>query len=199
MASNRITAGPRERLGDVFKRTEALKAGLTAYRLYSLRDAGRIVALGGGVFRWADAKLADLDLIEISVRVPHATLCLQTALARHSLTDAIPPAIDVAIPRGNHRPRLNAPIQLHNFDARSFEVGREFIDVGARTPLGLYSPERSLIDAIRLGHQHGQEQAWEALRRWLRRPGAAPAKLIKMARQFDGTETKLRAALEILL
>ena len=35
--------------------------------------------------------------------------------------------------------------------------------------LGVYSAERSIIDAFRLRHQEGEELAIEALRRWLRR------------------------------
>ncbi|MHB2022630.1 MAG: hypothetical protein ACYCO3_04760, partial [Mycobacteriales bacterium] len=63
--------------------------------------------------RWADAPPVDSDLIEIAERVPHATLCLETALARHGLIDAIPVAIDIAIPRGSTRPALQAPSRNH--------------------------------------------------------------------------------------
>lgn len=82
---------------------------LSDRRLYGLRDAGQILALGGGVYRWADAPPADDDLVEIAERVPRATLCLETALARHGLIDAIPAAIDIAVPRGSTRPALRAP------------------------------------------------------------------------------------------
>ncbi|HUZ55676.1 MAG TPA: type IV toxin-antitoxin system AbiEi family antitoxin domain-containing protein, partial [Streptosporangiaceae bacterium] len=71
----------RERLGDTFTYGEARLAGVGDKRLYRLRGSREIVALGGGVYRWADAPPADSDLIEIAERVPHATLCLETALA----------------------------------------------------------------------------------------------------------------------
>jgi integrase len=101
-----------------------------------LRDSGEIIALGGGVYRWADAPPADSDLIEIAERVPHAMLCLETALARHGLIDAIPAAIDIAIPRGSTRPALQAPSRIHQFDPRTFDLGREELNVGARRPIG---------------------------------------------------------------
>ena len=79
--------------------------------------------------RWrlplGDAAPADTDLIEIAEHVPLATLCLETALARHGLIDAIPAAIDIAIPRGSRRPALQSPARLHQFDAGTFELGRE--------------------------------------------------------------------------
>lgn len=189
----------RERLGDTFRYSQAKAVGLSDTRLYRLRDTGAIIPLGGGVYRFTDAPPADLDLIEIAERVPHATLCLETALARHGLIDSIPAAIDIAIPRGNTRPSLKAPIRLHQFDPRTFELGREPLDAGARTPIGIYSPERSLIDTIRTRHLQGSDLAWEALRRWLRQPGASPAALIELARRLPRAEPALRGALEILL
>jgi predicted transcriptional regulator of viral defense system len=190
---------PRTALGDTFRYREAREAGLSDRRIYRLRDAGEIVAVGGGVYRWADAPAADLDLVEIAERVSRATLCLETALARHGLIDAIPAAVDVAVPRGNTRPALKAPCRLHQFDPRTFDLGRETLGVGARTPLGIYSAERSLIDVVRIRHLQGADVAWEALRRWLRRPGSSPARLIEPAKHFAGTEPAIRGALEVLL
>lgn len=190
---------PRELLDDTFSYREAREAGLSDTRIYGLRDTGAILALGGGVYRWADAPPADLDLIEIAERVPHAMLCLVTALARHELIDAIPAAIDVAIPRGMTRPVLKAPCRLHQFDPRTFDVGRETLDIDARTSLGIYSAERSLVDVVRIRHLQGSDIAWGALRRWLRQPGASPAQLIETAKHFAGAEQAIRKALEVLL
>lgn len=190
---------PRKLLGDTFRYREAREAGLSDGRIYRLRDAGAIVAVGGGVYRWADAPVADLDLIEIAERVPRATLCLETALARHGLIDSIPAAIDIAIPRGNTRPVLKAPCRLHQFDRDNFDLGREAFEVGARSPIGIYSAERSIIDIIRIRHLQGADLAWEALRRWLRQPGRSPAQLIELAEHFAGVKPAIRKALEVLL
>jgi hypothetical protein len=122
----------RSLLGDTFTYGEARRAGFGDNRIYRLRDQGDIIPLGGGVYRWTDAPPADHDLIEISERVPMATICLETALARHHLIDSIPAAIDVAIPRGGPRPKLSAPIRLHQFNQRTFELGRQMIEVGGR-------------------------------------------------------------------
>jgi hypothetical protein len=189
----------REILGDTFSYGDARKAGVGDKHLYRLRDRGDIVALGGGVYRWAEAPPADDDLIEIAERVPQATLCLETALARHGLIDAIPAAIDVAVPRGSTRPTLRAPVRLHQFDRRTFELGRGLLDVGGRQPLGLYSAERSIIDVVRMRHREGSDVAWDALRKWLARPGRSPAQLVDLAANFPRAEPALRQALEVLL
>lgn len=189
----------RSLLGDTFTYGEARRAGFGDSRIYRLRDRGEILPLGGGVYRWADAPPADHDLIEISERVPMATICLETALARHHLIDSIPAAIDIAVPRGSPRPKLSAPIRLHQFNQHTFELGRQMIEVGGRRQIAIYSPERSLVDAIRLRHREGSDVAFEALRNWLDLPGRSPAQLIGIAQHFPNAETSLRHALGVLL
>jgi predicted transcriptional regulator of viral defense system len=184
-----------------FTYTEARRAGMSDRRLYTLRDRGLIDQIGRGLYRQPDTSSADADpdLLEISRRAPDATLCLTSALARHGLTDIIPGRIDVALPRGRRHPRTTAPVSWHSFAADTFALGRDSIHLAADDTIGLYTPQRCLIDAFRLRHREGTDIAAEALRRWLRRPGSTPASLITMARAFPAVEPYLRAALEILL
>ncbi len=187
-------------LPTMFSYTQARTAGLSDRRLYELRDAGVIEQLGRGLFRRPDSATdADPDLVEIAHRAPRATLCLTTAMARHNLSDAIPAGIDVALPRGQRHPRVKAPVTWHTFAADTFDLGRDELHLSTATTMGIYSPERCIIDAFRLRHLEGPEVAVEALRRWLRRRGSQPATLLKMARAFPKAEPALRAALEILL
>jgi predicted transcriptional regulator of viral defense system len=94
---------PAERaksLPPIFTYAQARAAGLSKHELYRRRDAGKLELIVRGLYRRADAEVADIDLIEIAARVPKATLCLTTALSRHGLSDEIPAVIDIAIPRG---------------------------------------------------------------------------------------------------
>lgn len=157
-------------LPELFSYTDALGAGLSDRQLRALTDVGVIEKIGRGLF--ATAMLdADPDLIEVAFRSPRATMCLTSALARHGLTDEIPMTIDLAIPRGTRAPVTEAPITWHRFDPRTFDLGRESLDIGGGYQIGLYSPERSICDAFRLRYREGTEPATEALKRWLRRPG----------------------------
>ncbi|MFC3492900.1 nucleotidyl transferase AbiEii/AbiGii toxin family protein [Glycomyces rhizosphaerae] len=72
----------------------------------------------------------------------------------------------------------------HSFDPETFEIGHTELELDEETVIGLYGPERSIIDAFRLRHLEGHELAVEALKRWLRRPGSSPATLLAMARDF---------------
>lgn len=191
-----------ETLPATFSAADALRAGLSKWRLYELRDRGVIESIGRGLYRRADADLAepaDHDLLEIAHRSALATLCLTSALVHHDLTDANPETIDVAVPRGAHRPQLAADVTWHVFDRGTFHIGRGAIRTDSATSIGLYSAERSIIDAIRLRHREGEDLAYIALRRWLRRRGSQPATLYEMASHFPHAQKALRNALEILL
>ncbi len=165
--------------------------------LSALKQGGQIVQIGRGIYRSAAAQ-GDDDLAEISLVAPDATLCLTSALAIHGLTDEIPASIDVALPRGTWTPRTVAPVRWHLFSRATFNVGRDTMQVVPGLTLGIYSPERCLIDAFRLAHLEGKDAAVAALKQWLRRAGR-PAELLVMANRFPTAAPAIREALEVLL
>ncbi len=57
--------------------------------------------------------------------------------------------------------------------------------------------ERSVVDAMRLRGQGGVDVAYEALRRYLRRPEASPGDLPRSARRL-GADVPMSDALEVL-
>ena len=181
-----------------FSYRQARDMGVSKRALYRWRDEGAIESVGHGLYRRTDATMADLDLIEIAHRAPEATLCLTSALVRHGLSDAIPDAHDVAVPRGRRTPVVSAPVTWHRFAPDTFDLGRRDMSLDDQTAIGLYSAERSIVDSFRLTHQQGSEAAHEALRRWLRE-GGKPAELLAVAAHFPRVVTRLRAALDVLL
>src|SRR5690349_22037986 len=146
-----------------FTYTQARAAGISAERLYAYRAKGLVNQIARGLYRWADAPEIDQDLLEIAHRAPRGTLCLVTALARHGLTDIIPPRIDIALPRGSRVPALRETIDVRVFARETFDLGREDLGIGDKLCIGIYSQERTLVDVIRLRHREGADVAWEAL------------------------------------
>ena len=116
-------------LPNAFTYSTARDAGLSDRRLRTLLEDGTLERLGRGTYRKASARLADVDLIEVALRAPDATLCLTSALAHHDLTDAIPPAINVALPRSQRPPKVVAPVSWHRFQEETFALGREQLQV----------------------------------------------------------------------
>jgi hypothetical protein len=160
-------------------------------------DTGSVERVGRGLYRRTDREPVDYDLIEIAVKARRPTLCLISALARHELTDIIPSVHDVALPRGVWRPLVSAPVRWHQFDASTFDIGRDEISVDEMHSLGLYDPPRSIVDAYRLRHEVGPEVANEALRRWLR-SGGKPVELMRMTKAFPAARSAVLNALQIL-
>lgn len=183
----------------VFNAAVAADAGFGARELRRLCESGAIDRISRGLYRRADLPPANLDLIEIAARRPEATLCLTSALAHHGLIDAIPARIDIALPRGARFPRTQAPVAWHHFDPETFTVGRSELSIdGTDGTIGLYSPERSIVDAYRLRGLEGYEIAPEALKNWLRKSGSHPASLMAIAQQLPRASGPLRQALELL-
>jgi hypothetical protein len=165
----------------VFRFSEALEE-INEWQLQRLIASGCITAMARGLYRKTDW-LGDEDLAGIAAKVPRATICLRTALARHDLIDDLPAELDIAIPRGAWTPELSSPINWRHFDANTYDIGREELDLDGGGAIGLYSAERSIIDAYRLRHLTGADMAIESLRGWLRR-GGQPSDLLRMAQSF---------------
>lgn len=193
------TAALPSELPELFSYTDARRHGLSDRQLRNLSEQGAIERIGRGLFSTTTLD-ADPELIEVAFRSERATMCLTSALARHDLTDEIPATIDLALPRGTRAPAASAPITWHKFDPKTFDLGREPLDVGAGYRIGLYSAERSICDAFRIRHLEGSEQAVEALKRWLRRPGSQPSQLLALAAKMGPKAAEpIRSALQILL
>ena len=174
------------------------QAGLSRSALYRGARAGRLDRIARGIYLPAEASAADWDLLEAATRRPDATICLISALAHYDLTDAIPVALDVAIPRGSRTPASTGAIAWHHFDRATFEIGREEITIpGSDQTIGIYSPERSIADAFRLRAGVGYELARDALREWLRR-GGQPARLIEIASHLPRAKSPILQALDML-
>jgi predicted transcriptional regulator of viral defense system len=93
-------------LPPTFATETALAAGISPRDLYGARDTGEILELSCGVYRRADAPAASFpDLLAVAYRNSTAIVCLLSAAAVHDLTDEIPPAVQIAVPRSSHPPR----------------------------------------------------------------------------------------------
>ncbi len=174
------------------------QAGLSRSGLYREARAGRLERIARGIYVPVGAAAADWDQVEAATRRPEATICLVSALAHYDLVDVVPAALDIAIPRGARTPVSTGAIAWHRFDRATFDVGREDVAIpGSDQTIGIYSPERSIVDAFRLRAEVGYEPARDALREWLRR-GGKPARLIAIAARLPRAKSPVLNALEML-
>lgn len=188
-----------DKLGPVFRWGEWRRAGMSDPLLHRLLAEGRLERISHGLYLQAEADVADLDLLIVAAANDRSTLCLTSALARHDLTDQIPTQIDVALPRGTRLPKVSAPVRWHRFAPTTFDLGRDVIALEGGYTVGLYSPERSIVDAYRLRHLEGEELGREALKAWLQRRGSQPSSLLGVAASFPKALAQLREDLRVLL
>ena len=189
-------------LPPIIARADLPTLGLSKHGLYAMVTAGELEQIAPGYYlRPGELDDTIATWASIRLRKPSATICLLSALTLHDLTDEIPRETDIALPRGERTLTTRfTPIRWHSFDRATFELGRaEHPLPGAGLSIGLYSAERTNIDAFRLRHEIGADVATEALKRWLRQRGNTPAALLDLARSFPKALPALRGTMEILL
>jgi predicted transcriptional regulator of viral defense system len=104
-----------------FTTGQAELVGLWRRDLYLLRDDGVVSEISREVYRKSEApETAHLDFLVVAHRAPLAVVCLISALMSHELTDEVPAVVQIAVPRGTHRPRIAyPPTEVSEFDPRT--------------------------------------------------------------------------------
>lgn len=190
-----------EKLPDLLQYQNLGAHGLTRYRFDQMIEDGEYERIAAGLFlRSMVTDDTTAAWTAIAIKKPDATICLLSALAIHELTDEIPTRSDIAIPRGSQSLKIpHAPIAWHRFDPHTFAIGRTAHALPGGQSIGLYSPERTIIDLFRLRHKWGSDLAIGALKRWLKERGNSPAALLDLAGDFSKARPALQNALEVLL
>ena len=163
--------------------SEAIKYGITRYMLYTLRDKGVIEQVSRGIYRLVElSPISDPDLVTVSLRFPHAVICLVSALAYHDFTTQIPHAVSVAVPRNSRMPALEyPPVQAHRFSNEAYKSGIEEHRIDD-VPVKIYCPEKTLADCFKFRNKIGMDVVLEALTLYRTRKKRNLSKLIEYAR-----------------
>jgi predicted transcriptional regulator of viral defense system len=171
--------------GGTLRTRDLIALGVHTDALYALRDSGRILELGRGLYRLAEAEEAEHpDLALVASRAPSAAICLVSALSYHGITTQIPSSIHLAVPRGSyHRIRLSIPVTTYRFDPKTFDEGLETHRV-ADMPLKIYSPARTVVDCFKFRNKLGLDVALEALRLARQRKRVQNRELLRYARML---------------
>lgn len=189
----------RPSLPATFTTAQARAAGVHPRDLYAGRDAGQYIELTRGVFRRADAAAATYpDLLAVSRRAPRAVVCLLSAAAVYDLTDELPVAVQIAVPRRTWPPKIDhPPVEVFVWDAAKFALGLQTVDAAPGEPVRIYSPARTVVDLMRMRRKLGESVAHIALRRYLARRDRRVGELVDLARELD-VLGPVRAAVDVL-
>jgi predicted transcriptional regulator of viral defense system len=138
--------------------------------LRRLTERGLLEQVDRGLYRLANAPVTELNSVaDVAKRVPHAIVCLLSALQIHDLTTEAPHAVWIMIDRHARAPKLAYPkleIVWASGRARTHGIEKRTIE-GVRVQLT--TPAKTVADCFRYRKHVGLDVALAALRDYLRK------------------------------
>jgi predicted transcriptional regulator of viral defense system len=133
--------------------------------LTRLYQQGLLHRTSRGVYTLSDAEPTENhDLAEASKRVPHAVICLLSALRLHGLTTQAPFEVWLAIDRKARLPRVDhPPLHVVRFSGPALTEGVEQRTIEG-VSVRVTTPARTVVDCFAYRNKIGLDVALEALR-----------------------------------
>src|SRR5690348_1227588 len=115
----------RAGVGAFFRPRDVMRLGLTHYKLQRMVAQGRIERVGQGLYRLADAEATEMETIAmVASAVPHAIVCLLSALRVHEIGTQSPRQVWLAIDRKARKPRrLPVAVTIVRFSGQMLTYG----------------------------------------------------------------------------
>jgi predicted transcriptional regulator of viral defense system len=158
-------------------------AGIPRAYLKRLCDRGLLEQVDRGLYRLADAPVTELSsLAEVSKRVPHAVVCLLSALQLHGMTTEAPHAVWVLIDRHARMPKLaSSTLEVVRASGAAREHGVETRVIDG-VKVQLTTPAKTVADCFRFRRHIGLEVALAALKDYLKKRTGSIDALVAAAR-----------------
>jgi predicted transcriptional regulator of viral defense system len=166
----------------VIRARDLMPLGIPRTALTRLVDRGALVRVGRGLYRVPDAEVTTHhSLVQVSARVPGCVVNLISALSFHELTNELPVAVWIALPRGHRGPRVESPrLELTWTTPALLTLGitRQTIE---GVEVAVTDPARTVVDCFRHRSRVGLDVALAALRDYLTRYRGGRDELWRMA------------------
>ncbi|MFB2922990.1 MULTISPECIES: type IV toxin-antitoxin system AbiEi family antitoxin domain-containing protein [Aerosakkonema] len=159
----------------VIRSRDFQEEGIEREYLRRLEQQGLLMRSGRGIYTLTDAELTENhSLAEASKRVPHATVCLLSALRFHELTTQAPFEVWLAIDNKARTPKEDIlPLRIVYMSGPSLSAGVEEHQIEG-VPVRVYSPAKTVADCFKYRNKIGLDVAIEALRDcWKKRRSTA--------------------------
>lgn len=167
----------------VFRPSDLEAIGIPRRRLYSLLSEGRVERLSRGLYASRRHRFTEHHALALVCRrVPHAVVCLLSALRFHDLTTQQAASVWIAIPEKARRPHLeDQRLSVCRFSAAALEEGVETHDVEG-VPVRVTGAARTVVDCFRYRNKIGIDVAVEALKDYTRKRRSDASELARHAR-----------------
>lgn len=148
----------------VIRLNEIEKFGIHHEYVRRLCKAGKLIKLSKGLYASAEYDITEHhSIVEICQRIPHAIICLLSALIFHGLTTQMPHEIWIAIGNKAHRPQIEyPPIRISRFSDKALQAGVEEHTLEGCV-VKVYCPAKTVVDCFKFRNKIGLDVALEAL------------------------------------
>ena len=157
------------RRGGILRARDLANAGLHPETVRRLCQSGVIERVERGLYTLPDHPVTEHYALTLTAtRVPHAVICLQSALRFHELGTQNPHEVWIALRSGSTTPVVDAvPLRVVRFSGPSFDEGREIhmLDGVSTT---IYCPAKTVADCFKFRNLVGLDVAIEALKDCIR-------------------------------
>jgi predicted transcriptional regulator of viral defense system len=155
----------RAGIGAFFRPKDVLPLGITLYQIQRLVAQGVVEKTAPGLYRISDEEATEAETIAmVASAVPHAIVCLLSALRVHDIGTQSARQVWLAIDRKARKPRrLPAAVRIVRFSGQMLTYGVDSHSLqGVR--VRVTSPARTVVDCFRYRNKIGIDVAMEALR-----------------------------------
>lgn len=179
---------------------DAAPFGIEPFHFRRLLHQGKLSQVARGIYRLAEHKSSTHPhhrFAEAAKRVPHAVVCLQSALHFHRLAKQSPPEVWLAIDRKARRPSVEGmPLHFVRFSGAALREGVEEHSIEG-VPVKVTTCTKTVADCFKYRNKIGFGVALDALRECIRQGRCSKADILKCAK-FCRISTVIHPYLEAL-
>jgi predicted transcriptional regulator of viral defense system len=186
-------------LPPLFRPKDLEAQGFSRHLLRGMVRRGEAERVTRGLYRLTSAPLSEHEsLAAVSKLVPHAVVCLLSALSFHALGTQAPPQVWIGIDRKARRPKVGGlKLRVVRFNETMKRYGVEAHEIlGAE--VRVTGPARTVVDCFRFVDKVGLDVALEALKDAIYTRHASVSE-IQRAAEVMRVDEQMRPYLEAIL
>lgn len=167
----------------IIRPQDLARARIPQNYLTRLVARGKLQKLDRGLYTAATLPASEnVSLLEVSRKVPHAVICLLSALRFHEIGTQMPSEVWIAIDVKAWAPRITSPrVRMVRFSGKALDFGVQQQEVTGGK-IRVYSPAKTVADCFKYRHKIGTDVALEALREAYRQKKASMNELFEAAK-----------------
>ena len=149
----------------ILRSKELITGGLHAEEIKRLLEIDFLQKLGRGLYILSGSQISSyISFAEVTIQVPNAVICLNSALIFHDIGTQNPHSVWFAIPNRNAQPKVSSvSIRTFRFSKEAYSQGIETHRIDGIN-VKIYSIAKTVADCFKYRNVIGLEAALEALK-----------------------------------